>query len=97
MHSVIYRTQLLRDCHLILPRHTFYVDNLFVYVPLPYVRTMYYLDVDFYRNILEERISPLMRKVMIQRIDQQIKVNKLMVDAYDIVEDTDRHLRHYML
>ena len=30
MHSVIYRTQLLRDCHLVLPKHTFYVDNLFV-------------------------------------------------------------------
>lgn len=30
MHSVIYRTQLLRDCGLELPKHTFYVDNLFV-------------------------------------------------------------------
>ena len=38
MHSVIYRTQLLRDCGLELPKHTFYVDNLFVYVPLPYVK-----------------------------------------------------------
>ena len=35
MHSVIYRTQLLRDCGLELPKHTFYVDNLFVYQPLP--------------------------------------------------------------
>ena len=26
MHSVIYRTQLLRDCGLELPKHTFYVD-----------------------------------------------------------------------
>ena len=31
MHSVIYRTQLLRDCGLELPKHTFYVDNIFVY------------------------------------------------------------------
>ena len=34
MHSVIYRTQLLRDCGLELPKHTFYVDNIFVYQPL---------------------------------------------------------------
>ena len=34
MHSVIYRTQLLRNCNLELPKHTFYVDNLFVYQPL---------------------------------------------------------------
>ena len=35
MHSVIYRTELLRDCKLELPEHTFYVDNIFVYEPLP--------------------------------------------------------------
>ena len=49
MHSVIYRTNLLRDCGLRLPEHTFYVDNIFVFNPLPYVRTMYYMDVNFYR------------------------------------------------
>ena len=27
MHSVIYRTKLLRECGLVLPKHTFYVDN----------------------------------------------------------------------
>ena len=46
MHSVIYRTQLLRDCGLELPKHTFYVDNICVYQPLPMVRNMYYMDVD---------------------------------------------------
>ncbi|HPE16599.1 MAG TPA: glycosyltransferase family A protein, partial [Oscillospiraceae bacterium] len=33
MHSVFYRTALLRDCALVLPKHTFYVDNIFVYQP----------------------------------------------------------------
>ena len=41
MHSVIYRTELLRSFGLELPKHTFYVDNIYVYKPLPYVRTMY--------------------------------------------------------
>lgn len=61
MHSVIYRTQLLRDCGLELPKHTFYVDNLFVYVPLPYVKNMYYLDVDFTVITSAERISRSMK------------------------------------
>ena len=39
MHSVIYRTELLRECGLELPKHTFYVDNIFVYEPLPHVTT----------------------------------------------------------
>ncbi len=42
MHSVYYRTEMLRKMRLTLPEHTFYVDNIFVYEPLVYVRTMRY-------------------------------------------------------
>ena len=52
MHSVIYRTQMLKDCALELPKHTFYVDNIYVYHPLPYVKKMYYMDVNFYRYFI---------------------------------------------
>ena len=52
MHSVIYRTALLRECQLELPEHTFYVDNIYVFKPLPYVKTMYYLDINFYRYFI---------------------------------------------
>lgn len=97
MHSVIYRTQLLRDCHLVLPRHTFYVDNLFVYVPLPYVKTMYYLNVDFYRYYIGREDQSVNEAVMIRRIDQQIKVNKMMIDSCDLYKIQNRHLRNYMM
>lgn len=96
MHSVIYRTQLLKDCGLSLPRHTFYVDNIFVYQPLPYVKSMYYMDVDFYRYYIGREDQSVNEKVMIGRIDQQIKVNKIMVDAYDLWKIPNRKLRHYM-
>mgnify|MGYP001034464607 CR=1 FL=1 len=88
MHSVIYRTELLRACGLELPKHTFYVDNIFVFNPLPYVKTMYYLDVNFYRYYIGRADQSVNEKVMIGRIDQQIKVNKLMVDYY--VEEMPR-------
>jgi len=96
MHSVIYRTKLLRDCELELPRHTFYVDNLFIYQPLPYVKNMYYLNVDFYRYFIGREDQSVNEKVMISRIDQQIKVNKIMVDAYDLWKIPNRKLRKYM-
>lgn len=35
MHSVMYRTEMLKLCQLKLPKHTFYVDNIYVYYPLP--------------------------------------------------------------
>ncbi len=80
MHSVIFRTKLLRECNLHLPEHTFYVDNIYVFEPLPYVRNMYYLDVNFYRYYIGRADQSVNESIMISRIDQQLKVNKLMVD-----------------
>ncbi len=81
MHSVIYRTQILIDCRLRLPKHTFYVDNLFVYAPLIYVKRLYYINVDFYRYFIGRIDQSVNEKVMIKRIDQQIKVNKEMIEV----------------
>lgn len=96
MHSVIYRTQLLRECGLELPKHTFYVDNIYVYKPLPSVRNMYYMDVDFYRYYIGREDQSVNEKVMISRIDQQIRVNKIMVDEFDLWKIQNRRLRRYM-
>ena len=100
MHSVIFRTKLLRDCGLKLPEHTFYVDNLFVYEPLPYVKNMYYLDVNFYRYYIGRADQSVNEKVMIGRIDQQLKVNRLMVDYLTSKKQflsSHRKLRNYMI
>ncbi len=80
MHSVIFRTALLHESGLKLPKHTFYVDNLYVFEPLPYVKKMYYLDVDFYRYYIGREDQSVNEKVMISRIDQQLKVNRVMID-----------------
>ena len=80
MHSVIYRTKLLKDCGLTLPAHTFYVDNIFVFEPLAFVKTMYYMDVNLYRYYIGRADQSVNEAVMISRVDQQIKVNKLMID-----------------
>lgn len=97
MHSVIYRTKMLRDCNLELPEHTFYVDNLFVYNPLPYVKTMYYVNVDLYRYFIGREDQSVNEKVMMGRIDQQIKVNKMMIDAHDLTKIKNKKLRSYMV
>lgn len=96
MHSVIYRTRLLRECGLKLPEHTFYVDNIYVYKPLPSVRNIYYMDVDFYRYFIGREDQSVNESVMISRIDQQIRVNKLMVDEFDLWKIQNRRLRRYM-
>ncbi len=97
MHSIIYRTQLLKDCGLKLPEHTFYVDNIFAYYPLPYVERLYYLDVDLYRYYIGRSDQSVNEKVMIGRIDQQIKVVKIMIDCVNPYTIPQRPLRSYMI
>lgn len=83
MHSVIYRTSLLRECGLKLPAHTFYVDSIFVFQPLPYVKVMYYADVNFYWYFIGREDQSVHENVMINRYDQQILVNRMLIDIYD--------------
>ena len=97
MHSVIYRTEILRECGLELPKHTFYVDNIYVYYPLPKVKKMYYLDVNFYRYYIGREDQSVNEKVMIKRVDQQIFVTKTMIDMYRLREIKNKKLCHYML
>jgi hypothetical protein len=96
MHSVIYRTDLLKLIQLQLPKHTFYVDNIYVYYPLPHVRKIYYLDVDFYRYYIGREDQSVNEKIMISRIDQQIFVTKSMIDMYDLKTIDNKKLRQYM-
>ena len=82
MHSVIYRTQLLKDCGLKLPEHCFYVDNIYVFNPMPFVRNMYYLDVNFYYYFIGRNDQSVNQEVMISRLDQQARVNRIMIDYF---------------
>ena len=97
MHSVLYRTELLKLCQLRLPKHTFYVDNIYVYYPLPHVRTLYYIDVDFYRYYIGREDQSVNEKVMISRIDQQLFVTRSMIDMYQLKKIKSKKLRKYML
>lgn len=96
MHSVIYRTQLLKDCALQLPKHTFYVDNIFVFEPLPYVKKMYYINTNFYRYFIGRDDQSVNETVMISRIDQQIRVTKRMIDSFIKSGVQNKKCRMYM-
>ena len=101
MHSVIYRTQLLKECGMRLPEHCFYVDNIYVFEPMPSVKNMYYLDVNFYYYFIGRDDQSVNEEVMIGRLDQQARVNRIMYDYFsDAVRDgrieKKSHLYKYM-
>lgn len=99
MHALIFRTALLRESGVKLPAHTFYVDNLFAYKPLPYVEKILYLDIDLYHYFLGREDQSVNEASYMRRIDQQIAVTKLVADCVDLerVKRKSRKLYRYML
>ena len=97
MHALIFRTQLLKDIGLELPKHTFYVDNIFCYVPLPHVETMVYVDANLYRYFIGREDQSVNEEVMLGRMDQQLRVTRIMIDSVDYERDIkSRKLQSYM-
>ena len=88
MHSVIFRTQLLRNSNMQLPEHTYYEDNIYVFEPFASVRNMYYLDVELYQYNIGRDDQSVNKQVMLSRVDQQVKITKIMIDF--LVEHKER-------
>jgi len=97
MHSVIYKRELLMENKLDLPKHTFYVDNIFVYQPLKAVKDIYYMDVNLYRYYIGREDQSVNEQVMIGRIDQQIRVTKIMLDSFNPYDVANKKLRKYLI
>lgn len=97
MHAAIYRTQVLRDSGMRMPKHTFYVDNILVYQPLPYVNKLYYLPVNLYRYFIGREDQSVNEKVMLGRLDQQMRVTKILANSYVLPDDIPyKKLARYM-
>jgi len=96
LHSTVQKTSILRQSGVVLPEHTFYVDNILVYQPLPYFKTMYYIDIDLYRYFIGRIDQSVSHQSMINRIDQYIRVVKTMITSHHLEEIEDPKLRKYM-
>ncbi len=96
MHAVTYRTALLRECGLSLPKHTFYVDNLYVFRPMFYVEKMFYLNVDLYRYTVGRPGQSTQQEVIFTRLDQQLRVNREMLYAFQPEKAANPKKRDYL-
>lgn len=98
MHCLYYKTSVLRESGVVLPKHTFYVDNLIAYVPLPYVKTLCYLNLDLYRYFIGRGDQSVTEANMIKRIDQQLLVNRTMIEAHseERIRSLDKMLQRYL-
>ena len=99
MHNITYRHDILVKSGLRLPLHTFYVDNIYAYQPLPYCEKFYYMDLNLYHYFIGREDQSVNEKVMLSRIDQQLRVNKLMIDIFtrQNFSGLDKNVRKYMM
>lgn len=97
MHSLILRTQMVRDSGMHLPEHTFYVDFLYSFIPFPLIENIEYLEVDLYRYFIGRDDQSVNEPVMISRLDQLLRVNRAMVDAMPLPSAVHPNLYRYMI
>lgn len=99
MHSLLYRTEVLRASQTILPEHTFYVDNLFAYKPLTETKTIYYLDVNLYHYFIGRADQSVNIINFVKRYQQQIRVMNIMLESYTFeqISKLQKGLKKYML
>lgn len=98
MHALLYKREILLKCGIVLPEHTFYVDNIYAYKPLPFTKTLYYMDVNLYRYFIGRSDQSVNRVNFVKRYDQQIRVMLCMTDAYKWAEikKMPKGLKRYM-
>lgn len=97
MHAITYRTEVLRRSNLVLPKNTYYVDNLYAYKPLQHVNKIYYLNSNLYHYFIGRSDQSVNEKVMISRLSQQYKVTRLMIFGVNINKIKSSRLKQYMI
>lgn len=97
MHSITFRTEVVRSSGMKLPEHTFYVDFIFAYQPFPWVNTIMYLDMPFYHYFIGRNGQSVETSAMIRRVDQLRRVNSLMAHATPEKATVPSGLYNYMI
>ena len=98
MHSLMYKTEKLRESGMNLPNHTFYVDDIYAYVPLPFMKNLYYHDLDFYHYFIGRADQSINYDTMCKRYEQQMRVFKIMYESNSLekLKTFPKHLYQYM-
>lgn len=98
LHSTIYSTEIIRKTGLVLPHKVFYEDNLFVYTPLPYVKKLAYLNVDFYHYYIGRPDQSVNIEMTKKRCHHQIQISEEIFKKHNLdeVKKTNPKLAKYM-
>ena len=99
IHAICYRTEVLREMGLSLPKHVFYEDNLYIYQPLPHTRRILYDPSPLYGYFIGRADQSTSDEVILKRLDNVTMIAETMCCSYTWKEMDlqPRNLRDYML
>ena len=83
IHAAWYRTAILRESGVRLPEGVSYMDSMLLLHPLPYVKTLFYLDVAPYHYLIGRAGQSVEIEIVKKHIDEQILASRLAIDDYD--------------
>lgn len=83
MHSLTYKTDILKQIDLKFPHHCLYTDNLFCFIPLYHVRNFKYIDRNVYRYSLGAEGQSVSKANLIKHIDDISNVVDNALDYYN--------------
>jgi hypothetical protein len=95
--SIVYRLGLLDECGLKLPRHAFFTDCIYTFVPLAHSRMLFHMPLPLlvYHKGREGQATSL--EVALQRSNDRIPVIRAMAAALDGLPDgTPKKLERYL-
>lgn len=77
------KTSILKDMNLVLDEKTFYVDMEYNIFPLPYIKSMIYLDYDIYRYFIGRPEQSISQGGFVNHRKDHEKVLKKLLDFYN--------------
>ena len=99
IHSLVYRTAFLRELEFVLPEHTYYEDNLYIYQPLAKTKRIMYHPKALYGYFVGREDQSINEKNILKRLDQMTNIAKKQITSCSMEElnKLPRHLRNYLL
>lgn len=82
MHSLTYRTSILKNNNIQISEKTFYVDTEYTLLPLKYVENYIYFNFDLYQYFLGRPDQSMNINIMKQKSDHHLRVTKRVLDFY---------------
>lgn len=83
IHSMIYRTDVIRQSGLKLPEGESYMDSLVMLKPLRYVKTLFYHDCDLYWYTIGREGQSIDGGQVAKHVDEQIHATQVAIDGFD--------------